>query len=86
MDFSSPIVPGMPDWARAVFIATTGQISFTLPSVAVDPDSYVMTVNGVEYVRNTDFLVSGTALTWLNPFVLATGDRVMVAYALINET
>jgi hypothetical protein len=70
------------NWVRVIFTATSGQISFTLPSVATDPDTYSLTVNGIEYVRGTDFTVSGTALTWLNTFVLVSGDRLMVAYEL----
>jgi len=80
MDLNVPIVPGLPDWVKVVFIATNGQTSFTLPGVAEDPDSYLLTVNGIEYARNSDFLVSGTALTWLGPFSLKAGDRVLVAY------
>ena len=82
MILDNPILPGSPDFVKEVFITTNGQISFTLPSVATDPDSYVLSVNGVEYVRNTDFTVSGTALTWLNTFILKLGDRVIVTYAI----
>ena len=85
MDLNVPIIPGIPDWVKVEFIAINGQTSFTLPSVAEDPDSYVLTVNGVEYARNTDFLISGTALTWLNPFLLVAGDRVLVAYSLLAD-
>jgi len=69
-------------WMRAVFTATAGQTVFTLPSVAADAATYELTVNGVEYVRGTDYTVSGTTLTWLNPFALILGDRVAIAYQL----
>ena len=67
-------------WRHSVFTATVGQISFVLPGVATDLDSYHLSVNGVEYDRTTHYLVSGTTVTWLNLFPLATGDRVAVAY------
>jgi len=67
-------------WRRSLFVATAGQITFVLPSVATDPGSYALTVNGVIYDRTTHYLVSGTTLTWLNLFPLATGDRVAVTY------
>ena len=82
MILDNPILPGSPDWVREIFLATNGQISFVLPSVATDTDSYVLTVNGIEYVRNTDFTISGTTLTWLNTFVLKLGDRVMITYTI----
>jgi len=70
-------------WQRVVFtVATIGQTVFTLPSVAFDPNTYKLAVNGVEYDRLTHYLVSGTTLTWLNLFTLAVGDRVTVAYQL----
>ena len=67
-------------WRHSVFTATAGQISFTLLEIASDIESYHLSVNGVEYDRLTHYLVSGTTLTWLNLFPLATGDRVVVAY------
>lgn len=67
---------------KVLFTATAGQISFTLPSVAVSPDTYSLSVNGLEYDRTTYYTVSGTALTWLNVFPLAAGDRVAVAYQI----
>ena len=80
MDLNVPIVPGIAEWDRIVFIATAGQISFTLPNVALDVETYTISVNGIEYARGIDYLVSGTTLTWLAPFTLAVGDRVIVAY------
>ena len=80
MDLNAPILPGIVEWVRIVFIATLGQTSFTLPGVSVDIETYTMSVNGVEYVRGLDYIVSGTALTWLAPFTLIAGDRVVIAY------
>ena len=80
MDLNAPIVPGIAEWARIVVTATSGQISFTLPSVALDPETYTMSVNGVEYARGIDYVVSGTTLTWLAPFTLMVGDQVIIAY------
>jgi hypothetical protein len=80
MDLNAPIVPGIAEWARIVVTATSGQISFTLPSVALDPETYTMSVNGVEYARGIDYVVSGTTLTWLSPFTLMVGDQVIIAY------
>lgn len=76
------LVREIDEWIRTVFTATAGQTSFTLPSTATDPDTYNLTVNGIEYSRGTDYIVSGTTLTWLDTFVLAAGDRVIVVYQL----
>ena len=80
MDLNVPILPGIAEWSRTIFIATAGQTSFTLPGVAVDVETYTLSVNGVEYTRGIDYVVSGTTLTWLAPFTLIAGDRVMIAY------
>ena len=69
-------------WVRATYVATAGQISFVLPSVASDPNTYKLTVNGIDYDRTTHYTVSGTTLTWLNLFPLVVGDRVAVTYQL----
>lgn len=70
-------------WQTALFVVViSGQTTFTLPSVAFDPNTYRLSVNGVEYDRLTHYVVSGTTLTWLNLFTLAVGDRVTVAYQL----
>jgi hypothetical protein len=67
---------------QVLFTAASGQISFTLPSVATNPDTYRLAVNGIEYDRGTHYLVSGTTLTWMNLFALVAGDRVTVVYQI----
>jgi hypothetical protein len=59
---------------------TNGQTAFTLSMTPSDTLLVAMEINGVSY-RSTNFLtVSGTALTWLDTFILSSSDVVDIVY------
>lgn len=62
------------------FAATAAQTAFSLSKTPVDPSDVKMKVNGIDYENGTDFTVSGTSVTWTDPFVLSAGDSVQFAY------
>ena len=46
----------------------------------------VVYVNGIEYVRNVNFTISGTTLTWLDtPFTLSLGNRLVADYEVLGS-
>lgn len=67
-------------WIEDEFTPTNGQVSFTLSQAPIDLDTVTVHVNGVLYDDGADFSVSGAILTWLNTFVLATTDKMIVRY------
>lgn len=66
---------------RDGFTPTAGQTEFTLSE---DPNGGLVDlyVNGVLYVLDVDYTVSGTTLTWLEPFELEADDVVLAAYVI----
>ncbi len=72
--------PGFFDFVVDKFTPTAGQTAFALSSELADPDTIEVTVNGVVYERDADYTLGGTNLTWLDPFTLDGGDRVLAWY------
>ena len=72
--------PTAPTWYQDEFVPTAGQITFILSNTPTDPDSLEVSVNGVRYDDVSDYTLSGTTLTWLNPFVLRTIDKLIAQY------
>ena len=63
-----------------VFAPTTLQTVFTLSQTWAGMYAVVY-VNGIESIRNIDFTISGTTLTWLDtPYTLTLGDLFVVDY------
>jgi hypothetical protein len=67
-------------WNEDEFVPTFGQVTFILSQPPIDLASLEFYVNGVLYDDVTDYTVSGTTITWLNPFVLKTKDKVIIRY------
>lgn len=61
-------------------VATAGQTAFVLTKAPVDSADVQMKANKLDYENGIDFIVSGTAVTWTDPFVLQTGDLVVFVY------
>jgi hypothetical protein len=77
---AAALSPGQ-KWLEDTFTATAGQVSFILSQAPKDPVSVNLVVNGVDYEKPSDYVVSGTSLTWLNTlFTLEAGDRLLVRY------
>lgn len=75
-----PPIP-VPPWIEDEFIPTLGQVTFILSTTPTDAFSFSLHVNGVVYDDISDFIVSGTTLTWLNtPFSLDTTDQLIAKY------
>jgi len=67
-------------------VSVDGQTVFTLAEEPVDPDDVTFVMNGAMYIKDVDFTVVGTTVTWLNTdFGLVTGDRVRVDYAVADD-
>jgi len=64
-----------------IAITAPGQTVFTLTYAPKDPPDLICWINGVSYVYGTHYTVTGTTLTWLNPFTLKTKDTLTVYYA-----
>lgn len=65
-----------------ILITTNNQSAFSISNQPKDPTDLVLKVNGVTYIRNVDYTVSGTNLVWLNTdFTLQTTDALTVEYA-----
>jgi hypothetical protein len=62
------------------FVATVGQTAFVLTQTPVSSADVQMKVNKLSYENGVDFTVSGTAVTWTDPFVLKAGDLVVFLY------
>lgn len=68
-------------WREDTFASGAGQVTFILTAAPTDADATSAHVNGVEYNRPTDYVVSGTTVTWLNTlFALEAGDVLTVQY------
>lgn len=67
-------------WFEDEFSPTAGQTVFALTQAPSDANSIQVYVNGVLYDDVTDYTVAGSTLTWLDPFVLEVGDKVLVRY------
>lgn len=61
------------------FIPTTGQTEFVLSRVPVQPDYALVTVNGVIYTRNADFVLTANKLLWTG-FALSSVTPLIVYY------
>lgn len=62
-------------------VASNGQTAFTLTSSFSSGGLSVLFVNGIGYAEGTEYMISGTTLTWLDaPFTLQIGDRVVIKY------
>lgn len=62
------------------FTPTNGQTAFILSSVPISNDRIFMFVNSATYIVGNDFTISGSTITWLNAFTMATTDIVTVRY------
>jgi len=68
-------------WKEKSFTPTTGQITFIIPNIPIDLIALNFYVNGVQCEPVTQFIVSGSTITWLNtPFSLGTSDWVQIKY------
>lgn len=69
-------------WAQDEFTPTLGQVTFIITALPADVVSIELYVNGVLYDEGVgaDYTVSGTTITWLNPFILKPKDLVTVRY------
>lgn len=61
-------------------VSTNGQTSFTLTSTPVDSTSVLMFVNGLKQTYSSDFLVSGTSVSYVGSTSLTTADIVEFYY------
>lgn len=59
---------------------TAAQTVFTLTFTPRTPSDVDFYLNAIKYEYLVDFTVSGTTLTWINPLVLDTSDRVEIIY------
>lgn len=64
------------------YTPTLGQTVFTLSQTRSADFHFILTLNGQVREETTDFTVSGTTLTWLNPagLTLKTTDRLIARY------
>jgi hypothetical protein len=65
------------------FIPTVAnsQTAFTLPSTPLFSAAVLMIINTATYYQPTYFTISGTSVTWLNIFILASTDNVAFIYS-----
>jgi hypothetical protein len=61
-------------------VSTNGQTSFTLTSTPVDGTSVLMFVNGLKQTYSSDFLISGTSVSYVGTTSLTTSDIVEFYY------
>ena len=72
---------GTTAFATYIAVATPGQTVFPLVSSYLLGGLAFLWINGVEYLKDTDYTISGTTLTWLDvPFVLSAGDVLKAVY------
>ena len=65
------------------FVATPGQVDFTLSQPFLAGGLSVVSVCGVLYAEGSSYTIAGTNLHWLNiPFPLAAGDDIIVKYQI----
>ncbi len=62
------------------FVASAGQTAFVLTQAPVSSADVQMRVNKLDYENGVDFTVSGTAVTWTDPFILKAGDLIVFLY------
>lgn len=76
-----PISTALPQWVEDEFIAIALQTVFTLSGTPADPETFELTVNGVQYDDVDDYTLVGNVITWLDtPFTLSAGDEVICRY------
>ena len=72
---------GLGDLVEDAFTPTPGQTIFTLSASYLSGGFVTATVNGIEYERPDDFLISGTTFIWQNTeFSLDSSDELVVIY------
>lgn len=67
-------------WVKDEFTPTIGQVTFILSSTPTDLASLTLVLNGTKYDDVTDYVVSGTTVTWLDPFTLKAKDKLIIQY------
>jgi hypothetical protein len=71
------------------FTAAAAQTAFVLAEVpivglTVNEDTIEFAVNGVTYVKTTDFTLSGSTVTWTDAaFVLELNDEIRISYDVL---
>jgi len=70
------------NWSQEDFTPTLGQVTFIIVSLPVDVVSVEFYVNGVLYDEGAgaDYTISGSTITWNNPFIMKPTDQVIVRY------
>jgi len=78
------LLAGLGDAQRDQFLPVNGQTIFTLSRQPHDPTDVQFVINNVLYTEGSTggdyFTVSGTTLTWLDVFVIDSGDAIEAIY------
>jgi hypothetical protein len=79
----NPTATSIASFQQDSFVALAAQTAFTLTTSFYPNGLSILIVNGVVYAQGADYVISGTALTWLNtPFTFIGGESVVVKYQI----